>query len=693
MTILFVIDGRINTSSSPGGDWGFGLGPVLATLRDRSFAPWVRFEVVVATRDGEQRTNFSPDLSDLFDVPGLWPPSPFDDEEEDPYAGVKFEGFRFTQAGFDLDDYDQVWFFGDWPGEVFDNDEPDDTPIINSDFSPLDPDELKVLAEWMARGGGVFAAGDHGILGASMCHRIPRVRKMRKWTHAQGVPLKNALTRHETLVHDPPEAPDRPFQYPDDEGDPWGQRISPVYRMTSSGPAAWQRAPHPLLCGRDGVIDVFPDHMHEGEVIPDDDVELNDPLDIPGYNGTEFPAQPAVVLGAVGVGAGPEVLDFRRPRPQVIAHGRTTVLGGESERFALVGVYDGEPVGIGRVVVDSTWHHWFSMNTVGFRQEVPHVWRGLQDYYRNVGLWLATPAQRVSMLIASIWDAITSSAPMAFDLGMSPWKVGERVVDVIGRSAPQCLVNELVATFFERDAADTTSVDPRLPAAEPTWSSVPVEVVTRAIAGGIGAGLLDLAIAHGKARSMRKRLPLDADEIRWRGLEGAVRGHELLVAALDEATRGVADVRGRIGSGFRVPEVESIPVHVEALRIRIVLERVRLRAVFGLPEGELPFDVRVRLDGTEVASDAFETGPAERRDDDGPVVDVDRAVATVDVQTGDAMTLEVSLRSEGAPTARAALGGEPADWEGRHVSPAGGPLRISYRVERVDDSAGPAKSS
>ena len=29
--------------------------------------------------------------------------------------------------------------------------------------------ELKVLAEWMDAGGGVFATGDHAYLGASMC--------------------------------------------------------------------------------------------------------------------------------------------------------------------------------------------------------------------------------------------------------------------------------------------------------------------------------------------------------------------------------------------------------------------------------------------------------------------------------------------------------------------------------------------
>ena len=118
--------------------------------------------------------------------------------------------------------------------------------------------------------------------------------------------------------------------------------------------------------------------MHEGEVIEEDAIELGKPLGIPGYAGVEYP--PAV--------------DPQRPRPRptVVAYGRTTSFvqhedgSVNAKRFLLIGAYDGDAAGIGRVVVDSTWHHWFSVNLVGLRTGNPAAYRRMQAYYRNVGL-------------------------------------------------------------------------------------------------------------------------------------------------------------------------------------------------------------------------------------------------------------------------------------------------------------------
>jgi hypothetical protein len=252
----------------------------------------------------------------------------------------------------------------------------------------------------------VFAAGDHALLGASMCSKIPRVRNMRKWTRAQGVPSFADPDRHETLVHDL-QTGELAW-----EGDRWAQQIWPVYRQDPSDPTFIHRFPHPLLCGRNGVIDRFPDHMHEGAVIEDDQVRLDEPLGIPGFDGEEFPFVEPVVGGAAALASDTFGV---RPRPQVIAHGLTTNLDGSARRFALIGVYDGDPVGIGRVVVESTWHHWFSMNLVGFQEQVPGLYTGMQTYYRNVALWLSTPAQRASMLFAAIWGVLVGKHPGAFD--------------------------------------------------------------------------------------------------------------------------------------------------------------------------------------------------------------------------------------------------------------------------------------
>ena len=147
--ILFVIDGRIVLNKDPN---AFGLGYVLETLR-ATWSYWVGFEVDIATRE--------------------------ESISEDALGGdaVRHCGFRFTSSDFDIDRYDQIWFFGDQPNETDGSDATTDAHILPP--YTLDDDEARLIAMWMDRGGGVFATGDHNVLGASLCSRIPRVRTAR----------------------------------------------------------------------------------------------------------------------------------------------------------------------------------------------------------------------------------------------------------------------------------------------------------------------------------------------------------------------------------------------------------------------------------------------------------------------------------------------------------------------------------
>jgi hypothetical protein len=483
--ILVVTDGRITEGSS---GYEFGLGLVLQTLRDISFAYWVRFMVTVVNRDA---------------------------------------GFRFD-AGFDIGRYDQVWFFGDWPGIDANPEGISDSIIEDEDYAPMKPAELQIIADWMNDGGGVFATGDHTLLGASMCYKIPRVRSMRKWTHAQGVPSIAGSDRHETLQDVPGVGPDA------EEGDRYPQRIFPVFRTDSDWPFVFGQWPHPLLCGKDGVIDHFPDHMHEGALVEDDDVVVTDKL-LPGATTDEYPIIPIVVApGAIAgppIGGGPSAIN--QPRPQVIAHGLTTH-SATPTRFAMIGVYDGDPVGVGRVVVDSTWHHWFSLNLVGLRDLAPGYYRNMQSYYRNIGLWLATPTQRASMLFWATWGALVGSQPGLFDPALGVYGMGERVVDVIGRTAPQCIVSELVGPLI-RDRLATASAHfrsttPWEPALRP-----PAAMINRAIIGGIAIGMFDLAKEHITERARGRTPDIAPEAIRARGIEGIAIGTRELQATLATA--------------------------------------------------------------------------------------------------------------------------------------------------------------
>jgi hypothetical protein len=519
--ILVVIDGRI-TEGSLGSE--FGLGLVLQTLRDISFAYWVRFLVTVVDRD---------------------------------------TGFRFTDAGFDIGRYDQIWFFGDWPGLDANPVGVPDSIIEDEDYAPMQPAELQIIANWMNNGGGVFATGDHTLLGASMCHKIPRVRSMRKWTHAQGVPSFAGPDRHETLQDVPGVGPDA------EEGDRYPQRIFPVFRSDSDWPFVFGHWPHPLLCGKDGVIDNFPDHMHEGAVVEDNDVVVTDKL-LPGAATDEYPIIPIVAdPGAIAgppIGGGPAAIN--RPRPQVIAHGLTTH-SATPTRFAMIGVYDGDPVDVGRVVVDSTWHHWFSYNLVGLRDEAPVYYRNMQSYYRNVGLWLATPAQRASMLFWATWGALVGSQPGLFDPALGVYGMGERAVDVIGRTAPQCIVSDLVDPLLRNRLATASehfrSTTPWEPALRP-----PVAMINQAIVGGIAIGMFDLAKQHITERARGRTPDIAPEEIRARGIQGIAIGTRELQATLATAAERFgflateplderyADLVDRIQVGNRVFDEQDV---------------------------------------------------------------------------------------------------------------------------------------
>ena len=225
----------------------------------------------------------------------------------------------------------------------------------------------------------------------------------------------------------------------------------------------------------------------------------------------------------------------------------------------MISAYDGDSVGLGRVVVDSTWHHWFSMNLVGFRDEAPSLYRGMQNYYRNVALWLATPEQRASMLIAATWGVLVGKHPGAFSHALSIWEIGERVIDVIGRTAPQCIVSELVGVFARlepeperRDAASSRASGPRL--------MPEAAMVNQAIVGGIASGLLDSAHHHFAERAYGRDSVLDEEALRRGALKGVVAGTRALTEAVNESAAELVELATRLRDHQGGVRVREIPI-------------------------------------------------------------------------------------------------------------------------------------
>jgi hypothetical protein len=341
--ILVVSDGGIVPGFDPG---GFGLSELLTKALNTSGMFRVKFSVTTAHRRavavGADILNFK------FDATTTAP----------------------KNLPFSRENYDQVWLFG-----------------VES-ASVLPPSELKAIADFMNKGGGVFATGDHENLGLAMCGEIPRVRSMRKWYFPTApanrlvAPPVDGVGRLDTMrVGNTPG-----FTF-DDQSDETPQVIMPVYHASGGS-----SIPHALLSKPQGAISNLPDHPHEGEcVVPKN---LTEAL-LPGSNDAEYPfltgsttVRVAPELVAIGTSSGGPLDDMPEFKPKV-----------NPRCFGVIGAYDGHLAGVGRVVVDSTWHHFLDINLRG----TGSAKRGLYDsadnptpeyldikqYFRNIVIYLA----------------------------------------------------------------------------------------------------------------------------------------------------------------------------------------------------------------------------------------------------------------------------------------------------------------
>ncbi|MBX3359234.1 MAG: hypothetical protein KF745_12500 [Phycisphaeraceae bacterium] len=467
--ILMVVDGYPGSTLNVSFNHSyFGLSHVLDALRNDERG-WVRFQV---TRAHRQTDTAKPNAAT---EPVAWS-----------RYGPHYENFRFSQDGFNINDYDQVWLFGARSEEA--------------GLQQLSDAELEVLARWMDQGGGVFATGDHADLGASLCSRIPRVRSMRRWTAAQGVPPPTGSSRHDTLL----KGHDSTYTFDDESDDiPMPLRVR-KYGLRSFVPWQWRAMPHPVLCGRTGVIDILPDHPHEGDVIDASLINLNAPFDVGTFHAPEYP------------GSGPSQI-----KPQIIAWARvqsdhtnssdTNKGAANGKEFGVIGAYDGQAAGIGRVVVDSTWHHWFDVNLIG-RPGLPannpksrgfldtpagqQSLRRLDDYFVNVALWLAPPQRQKCMLARSMWKWILRyPAVERLSSRMPIWELGQTAKDAIGRNAGQCLISSWIRDFLVPDLHQLFELPDLIPdpPPNPCLTCPPWDLVEIYVLGGITRTLLELA--------------------------------------------------------------------------------------------------------------------------------------------------------------------------------------------------------
>lgn len=420
--VLIVVDGIFNlTTTYP------------APFTDTAYGPdaWFTVSHLIKTLSG---AGFLVDTASRgFNIPGNFDNQAVVNTVVDPSSIINgatpTKPFRFDDPDVDLLAYDEIWLFGfeGIDGESF---------IVgpgSGEPGGLADSELAAITTFMSGGGGVFAVGDHDGLGSGMCGRIPRVRYMRKWyssgdTNPGKPPLAVAnwsgggTGRIDTLQPGVGDTTDSSgnLQFPfDNQSDDIPQ---PLYVLLPS---------HPAVQGASGTLSIFPDHMHEGEVIAASGAQLtatsgNDStLAFGGAGFTEFPSisgyqETPKILAQVGTGTpGPggtpvahtTVVDEGGPIPncenknfnsdpslcQVIPF-----VAGVSGVNALAG-YDGATVNVGRIVTDSSFHHYLDLNLLGDPCSIDPVKKSgfpgstqgkaylaeLEAFYVNLASWLA----------------------------------------------------------------------------------------------------------------------------------------------------------------------------------------------------------------------------------------------------------------------------------------------------------------
>lgn len=342
--------------------------------------------------------------------------------------------------------YDEIWFFGIHQL----NNEPD------APESELTEPEVRALTDWMKidemnelKGGGVLMTGDHAErrptgtpgqnplcpdsskecllnLGRALGRCVPRAYLLRKWegTPTSNPPADRFNTQTPVSGHDPGGGELQTDAFP--------MRLL-LSRFDAMGKPSSTGAAHPLFFyPQGGFIQVFPDHVHEGAVI------------IPeSFDEKVWPKG-----------------KFVWPKPQVVARGLDYENGTMGNILA---AYDGDSAGVGRIVADSTWHHYMNENLDRFRPGTPLGSDADQigQFYGNLGLWLAPftkrrdmahvmfgwLASRLSVREESLGQANVPSAAQIAAIGRAAYSALLRV-------ASPCEVHELLTVSLPPEYRD-----------------------------------------------------------------------------------------------------------------------------------------------------------------------------------------------------------------------------------------------
>ena len=312
--------------------------------------------------------------------------------------------------------YDELWLFGFWQADV---NTPFDPKFSGGPDNELDPDELNVVEKFMASK-GLLIAGDHSeyapggqqtdpiesfiCLGAAFGKNVTRAGELRKW---KGPPTNQAGSLFSTVVKNPAG---------------FGTELDDVPQTITLLPFEPDGSSHRIFLGTNQTIKILPDHRHEGQLLMPN-IELNQ----------KWPARP----------------DGSKPTPAFIANGCDK---GSGECKPVLMVYDGDEVDVGRIVADSSWHHYMNDNLRGFKDTSPDKPLDLfKQLFHNIALYLA-PLSKRQMMARDIFDFFLRHAEVQEERGNVHEEVGRVALRKLLPISTGCEIEELLNIALPSDA-------------------------------------------------------------------------------------------------------------------------------------------------------------------------------------------------------------------------------------------------
>lgn len=415
-----------------------------------------------------------------------------------------------------LKSHDELWLFGKYQNN-FDG---AFNPLFGGPRNELEQDEIDALSDWMTDH-GVLIAGDHSeeppqsppppppvptkdflCLGAALGRKVPRAGELRKW---DGKPTVRPDSSFNTLV------------LLREKADPDSDDVPQQYILERIGPNGLS---HPLLIGKDtknndSSLDLFPDHVHEGEVV------------IPNSLGGNWPP-----LG---------VPQKDKPRPIVIARGCDK---RNCESRPVLAVYDPpESIGAGRIVADSTWHHYFNINIKGLRDASDNSpFLLLQQFYRHVAFFLAPAESRVKVGRAMM-DWMLNDPEVWEEKRNDPTRVGDVALKQLSAVATRYEITEMLQQAMLSKAKTDSEVAAVRAVDFPQMSAGITALPSRELVVGhiVQSNYREVAL---RSKSGEGLTDADVHSVAAAGIEDAFRSHGRRLAQIGSVTKKYLKILG-----------------------------------------------------------------------------------------------------------------------------------------------------